>query len=248
MRNIIGEPFTEIDEVESTNNYAMALAQQGFDKHGAAWFAHTQTGGKGQRGKQWHSASGQNIILSVLLNMKWLPVSRQFYLSIAIALAVRDFFFNYTKKNITIKWPNDIYYNDRKAAGILIENIIRGNEWQWAIAGIGANINQIYFDDDLPNPVSLKQITVENYDVVALAKELCKKMQQRFAQLQNGEENILLNDYNNGLYKKGEKVKLKIGDEVFECFIKKVNEAGQLIVEGYEKNILNFGEAEWLIK
>jgi BirA family transcriptional regulator, biotin operon repressor / biotin---[acetyl-CoA-carboxylase] ligase len=247
LSHIIGQPFTELPETESTNNYAMALAQKGLATHGSAWFAHHQTAGKGQRGRQWNSMPKQNIILSVLLDMKWLPVSEQFYLSAAIALAANDLFAKYAGENTTIKWPNDIYWNDRKAAGILIENIIRGNSWQWAIAGIGININQTAFDKTLKNPVSLKQITGKAFDVIVLAKELCENIQQHFSQLQNGNKIEVLKAYNNVLYKKNEEVKLKKDNAIFSYVIKNVNASGQLIVEGVAKNSFDFGEVKFVI-
>jgi BirA family biotin operon repressor/biotin-[acetyl-CoA-carboxylase] ligase len=247
LSHIIGQPFTEITETESTNNYAMALAQNGLATHGAAYFAHHQTAGKGQRGKQWNSMPKQNIIISVLLDMRWLPVSEQFYLSAAIALAAYNFFSKYAGENTAIKWPNDIYWNDRKAAGILIENIIRGNSWQWAVAGIGININQTTFDEGLKNPVSLKQITGKDFDVMVLAKQLCNNLQQQFSQLQNGNKEVVLKMYNDVLFKKNEKVKLKKDNAIFFCTVKEVNDRGQLIVEGATKNSFDFGEVEWLI-
>ena len=102
----------------------------------------------------------------------------------------------YAGDETKIKWPNDLYWQDRKAGGILIESIVRSREsgvgsWEWAIIGIGININQTTFPDDLPNPVSLKQITGKNFDPVELAKELCGLLDKRFTELiENGFENI----------------------------------------------------------
>ena len=246
FNNRIGEPFTEIIEVDSTNNYAMALARKGLASHGAAWFAHYQTAGKGQHNKQWKSSSKQNIILSVLLDMKWLPVSKQFGLSATIALGAYDFFTKYAGEKVTIKWPNDIYWNDRKAAGILIENVIRGDEWQYAVAGIGININQTEFDNDLFNPVSLKQITDNDYDVIALSKELCNCLEKRFLQFKNNSVNIL-SLYNKALYKRYKTIQLRKGKSLFSCIIREVNVTGQLIVNGASQKEINYGEVEWVL-
>ncbi len=243
----IGNPFIELQAVESTNNYAMQQLQNNMATHGACFFAHTQTAGKGQRLKQWISEAGQNITLSVLLDTTGLSVSQLFEISVVVAVAAHDFFNSYALHATYIKWPNDIYWCDRKAGGILIENIIRGNKWQFGVAGIGLNINQTNFPPQLLNPVSLKQITGKNYDVIVMAKELCNYIQSRYTQLlQNGFKD-LLHYYNAALYKKNETVKLKKEQTVFFCIVKEVNEYGQLITEGTSKESFEFGEVEWLI-
>ena len=243
----IGKPFTELAAVDSTNNYAMAMAQKDAAKHGAAWFAHHQTKGKGSRGKSWNSSVGQNIILSVLLQpgKGFLP-SQSFYLTAAIALAAFDFFKQHAVDNVSIKWPNDIYWRDRKAAGILIENNFRGSQWQWSVAGLGININQTVFDKALPNPVSLKQITGKTYEVVMLAKELCRCLQQRYEQLQTDKQSVLHN-YNEVLYKRNESVRLKKGNIIFNGIIKQANASGLLEVEGGLQPQFTFGEIEWIL-
>lgn len=243
----IGKPFTELKEVNSTNNYAMAMAQKGAAKHGEAWFAHHQTKGKGSRGKSWNSSAGENIILSVLLQPgnDILP-SQSFYLTAAVALAAYDFFRKYAVDDVSVKWTNDVYWRDRKAAGILIENVVRGNHYLWSVVGIGMNINQTVFDEALPNPVSLKQITGKTYNVVALAKELCECLQHRYEQLQKSKESIL-NDYNEVLYKRNEKVKLKKNNIAFTGIIKQVDALGFLEVEDGLQPQFAFGEIEWVL-
>ena len=242
----IGQPFIELITVDSTNNYAMAQIQKGEAQHGWAWFAYSQTAGKGQRGKQWHSVQGQNIILSVALDTNRLPVSGQFYLSAAIALAVHSVFSKYAGSESRVKWPNDIYWNDRKAGGILIENIIRGNKWQWAIAGTGININQTTFGDGVDNAVSLKQITGKDFHVIALAKEICAAMDVWFARLQTNRDAVLL-EYNNILYKRGKTVQLRKGNIVFNATIKEVLPDGRLRVEDAAWDAFEFGEISWMI-
>ena len=244
----IGKPFTELSETESTNNYAMHMAQSGLAWHGAAWFAHHQTKGKGQRGKAWKDEPGQNMSMSVLLDTTVLAVFQPFTLSAAVALATHDFLNQYTYGDATIKWPNDIYWRDRKAAGILIENSIRGNNWQWAVVGIGININQVKFDPLLPNPVSLKQITGKNYNVVELAKELCGFIQLRYKKLvEKGMDEILAN-YNAVLYKKNASVHLKKQGHSFHCTIKEVDAYGRLFVDNAMQPFFEFGDVEWILK
>lgn len=242
---IIGYPFTQLIRVDSTNNYAMTMAKAGTAAHGHAWFAHEQTAGKGQRGKVWTSEPGQNIALSVLLDTSSLAVSAQFHLSMAVSLAVHDFYSHYALDDTKIKWPNDIYWRDRKAGGILIENLIHGNIWQWAVAGIGINVNQTAFDPAVRNPVSLKQITGKSFDAAALAQELCSFLEQRFAQLHDNETAALLEEYNTHLYKRGATVKLHKENVAFDCIIDHVDEQGTLFLSNSLYPCVRFGEVRW---
>jgi BirA family biotin operon repressor/biotin-[acetyl-CoA-carboxylase] ligase len=244
---IIGEPFTEFSSVDSTNNYAMAFVQNEGGTHGMAWFAHEQTAGKGQRGKAWSMLRGQNIMLSVLLDASWLTVSGQFSLSMAVALGVYDFFAAHAGDETKIKWPNDLYWRDRKAGGILIENQLKGNIWQWAVAGMGININQVTFEG-LQNAVSLKQITGKTFDTLAMARTLCSCLEKRYRQLQNPQQAVtLLEEYNAILFRKGEKVRLKKENQVFECVIDHVDQFGQLHVQHPVFEIFTHGEVQWML-
>ena len=235
-----------LERVDSTNNYAMAMVQKGTAKSGEAVFAMEQSAGKGRRGKTWKSSRGENILLTVIAQMQWLPVQQQFQLSMAVALGCFDFFSKYIKKNIKIKWPNDIFINDRKAGGILIENVIKGNLWQWTVIGIGLNINQANFDTDNLKAISLKQITKENYDVIQLSKELHEVVLKRLVALQSGDSGKMLDEYNENLFCLNQIIKLKKGNIVFETTIKGVSAAGELITKDILERRLGFDEVEWI--
>jgi BirA family biotin operon repressor/biotin-[acetyl-CoA-carboxylase] ligase len=238
-------PFIELIAVDSTNNYAMAEVQKGNVQHGTAWFAYNQTAGKGQRGRQWHAMPGQNIILSVALDTSALTVSAQFFLLAAVAMAGHDIFSKYAGSETSVKWVNDIYWGDRKAGGVLIENVIRGNKWQWAIAGMGLNINQTTFGDGVANAVSLKQITGKNFDVLTLAKELQGLVNSRFNMLA-AEKEAILDEYNRVLYKKDVIARLRKDNIVFNAVVKEVLHDGRLRVEGASWDSFGFGEIEWI--
>jgi BirA family biotin operon repressor/biotin-[acetyl-CoA-carboxylase] ligase len=247
----IGHPFIQLDEIDSTNNYAFARLQANMAEHGTVIFARKQTAGKGQRGKVWNSEPGANIILSVILDTSFLSTVQQFPLSIAVALAVHDFFSKYAGDESKIKWPNDIYWRDRKAGGILIENSITSQlsgigSWRWAIAGIGININQTLFPKQLTNPVSLKQITGKDFKVEDLAKELCNCLEYRYGQLKKRKTKELLQQYNEHLYKLHQTVRLKKGNAAFNCNIEGVNRHGELLVNGTGKDSFIFGEVKWI--
>lgn len=249
---MLGTPFIELQSVDSTNNYALSQIHANMAQPGTCYFAHEQTSGKGQRGKSWATERGMNIILSIVLKPDFLQPFQQFQLSACIAVGTRQFFNKYDNDLLKIKWSNDIYWQDRKLGGILIENIIRskgpgGGNWDWAVVGIGVNINQANFGVELKNPVSLKQITGESFDQIELAKKLCKSIDDFYKRLMTGEANKILEIYNQHLYKKGEMVKLKKDNRIFSGIIKNVTPTGQLTVQHSVEEQFDFGEIEWMI-
>ncbi len=240
------ESFTILTSVDSTNNYAMGMIRDGVAKHGGAWFSFEQTNGKGRRGKIWEVQSGKNIIVSIAVMPDFLTVYQQFHLSIASSLACVDFLTKYTGYETKIKWPNDIFWNDRKAGGILIENIIKGTTWESAVIGIGININQTEFNlDSVFMPVSLKQITGKEYDIVELARELHKTVMKRYEELQNNGFEKMLIEYNQCLFGLDEKIKLKKDNMVFETTLQGVSPQGKLITVDSSEREFDFDEVEW---
>jgi BirA family transcriptional regulator, biotin operon repressor / biotin---[acetyl-CoA-carboxylase] ligase len=245
--NVIGEPFTELSEVDSSNNYAMAKAQAHLAAHGSTWFAWHQKAGKGQRGKNWNAEPGQNIMMSCIVEPHLLSIDNQFMLSVIVALACHDFFSSYALDETKIKWPNDIYWRDRKAGGILIENILKGREWKFAIIGIGININQTLFPPHLPNPVSLKQITGKAFNVVELAKELCTLLEKRWQQLKTKPHYELLEEYSRNLYKLNKQVRFKKDNALFKAKLTGVSKLGNLLIDTGTETEIAFGSVEWII-
>ena len=224
----------------------MNEARLGQTSDGAAYFALDQYQGKGQRAKTWSSKPGENIILSVVKDCSGFQLNNQFQLSVAVALACFDFFSVYAGDETRIKWPNDIYWRDRKAGGILIENMVKSDRWEKAIIGMGININQTAFDTMEGKPVSLKQITGKTFDPISLAKELCQHLGHRFSMLENEPFDQLLSAYNEQLYKKNEVVPFKRNNIMFQAKVKGVDKNGHLlIVHGMEERI-PFGEITWL--
>ena len=238
--------FRILDKVDSTNNYAMARVHAGLASHGMAWFAHEQTAGKGQRGKKWEMEPGKNIALSLVLQPYHLKASQQFYLSAAMALACFDFFSAYAGDETKIKWPNDLYWRDRKAGGILSETLYHGNQWKYAVVGIGININQVNFDKGLRNPVSLKQITGKDFDTVALSKELYALLMKKAEELNSTSFEKTIKEYNQHLYRLNERVKLKKENLVIETMVKGVSPQGSLVTLDSIERQFGFGEVEWI--
>ena len=180
---LLGEPLIELTTIPSTNIYAMDQIQQGLAISGSCYTADFQTNGKGQHGRSWESEKGQNLLSSYVLELKqlktgkiWTP-AHQIGFSAAIALGARAFFAAFAGEETRIKKPNDIYFRDRKAGGILIENLVRGKDWTWTVIGIGMNINQASFSSAsanhiAANPISLQEITNQNWDLKKMQKHL----------------------------------------------------------------------------
>ena len=240
-----GSFFTILDTVDSTNNYAMARVDDGFAKHGMTWFANEQTAGKGQRGKDWASEKGKNIAMSLVLSPEQLKLTSQFHLSAAVALVCFEFLSGYIDDETKIKWPNDLFWRDRKAAGILIENKFQGKTWKWAVVGIGININQAVFDKSLANAVSLKQITGKTFSPVDLAKELHALLIKKLAEQISLAD--ILQQYNQHLYKINELVTLRKSGIKFDTVIKEVSVQGKLVTVDAIEREFDFGEVEWVL-
>ncbi len=243
----VSKKFIILEKVDSTNNYAMAMVQNGLGNSGDAVFALNQTEGKGRRNKVWESVVRQSILLTIIKEMQWLPVLHQFRLSVAVALGCHDFVSRYIKENVKIKWPNDIFVNDRKAGGILIENVIKGNLWQWSIIGIGLNVNQQNFEGQHLQAASLRQLTGQVYDVVELGRKLHKDVLVRITQLQNDGYNEMLGEYNANLFARNKQIKLRKGNIVFETTVQSVSPLGELITKDAIERSFGFDEVEWLL-
>ena len=233
----------ELESVDSTNNYAMARIHAGLATDGLVCLAHHQWAGKGQRGKSWHSEPGQNLNMSLVIEPAPLDLSRQFLFSAAVSLGILDFVSVFEGKNWAIKWPNDIYWNDRKAAGILIESIILGKNWPFAVVGIGMNLNQESFPSEIPNAISLKQITGRDHEPVQFARELVPSIQQRIRLLRENPDQILRN-FNEFLYKKNKPVAVKKGNERFITHLTGVDSMGALLTD---MGSFAHGEAQLII-
>ena len=245
-KNYIGNTVIELDVIDSTNNYAMGLVQKGIAKHGLCVMANEQKFGKGQRNKKWISEPGKNLIFSVVLEPVLLDLEEMFSLSIMSALSVYDLITHFTKSQTSIKYPNDIYWRDRKAGGILIENKFKGTKWQYAVVGVGLNVNQTNFSGDLLNPVSVKQITGADYPIKEVAEKLMYFMELRYEELmQSGKARQLL-AYNKYLFRRAEPVKLKNEDTVFSCVVEGVNANGQIMVSGAPRAAYEYWEIEWI--
>ncbi len=248
---ISGFEIIRLKEVESTNLYVRACLDKGLDlNHGTIVLAEKQILGKGMGDNTWDSEAGKNLNLSILLKPQSLPPEKQFVLNKAIALAVSDFVMTIIPdKEIRIKWPNDIYIEDKKVAGILISNTIKGNTLEDVIVGIGINVNQKNFPQNIPNPVSLRKFSKKKLNLNECLDSLCIFLRRRYEEIILGEIQMINSEYISRLYRLDEIHNFKSGDENFTARIIGVSEYGQLQLRTKYGDSLEFGfkEVEYVI-
>ena len=237
-----------LTEVESTNNYANQLVLSKAAEHGTVVLAQYQNKGKGQQGNSWESEPGKNLLTSIILFPDFLSAAKQFYLSKIASLAIVDFL-KMESKEVSIKWPNDIYIQNKKVAGILIENAIKGKNLSSSIIGIGLNLNQEIFLSDAPNPVSLKLVTSQIYDIEKVAETIFENMFHWYQILKNGGFDVIDSTYFNQLFRANEWAIFAKRGVQFEAKINGIGEFGQLILEERNGSISEymFKEVEFVI-
>lgn len=166
-----------IEETDSTNRW---LTTNGFPTPCVVW-AEYQTAGRGCGTNSWESDRGKNLTFSVLLHPAELPANRQFQISMQVSLALCEALGHHIG-DLSIKWPNDIYWRNGKIAGILIENRLQGSIIRDSIVGIGLNVNQREFRSDAPNPVSLWQICEHETDREQLLLDFLEALKKNLGQ------------------------------------------------------------------
>ena len=195
--------FILLKETESTNTYAAKVAEM--LPSGTVIYTNNQLMGRGQRGNFWESAPGENLTFSYLLKDTGIKPHRQFFISEAVSLALVHALEEMAPDllgRFTIKWPNDIYYGDKKICGILIEHVLLGENIKHSVIGVGVNVNQEEFLSDAPNPISLKQITKMQYNVEDALKLVCSQIESHcnFAEMTDADFDNLHSEYLGNLY------------------------------------------------
>jgi BirA family biotin operon repressor/biotin-[acetyl-CoA-carboxylase] ligase len=168
--------YIKVSQTASTNTYLSRLAAT--LPGGTVIYTPSQTAGRGQKGNSWESEDGKNLTFSHLLKRPPVKARDQFYLSEAAALAVVEALTAEAGDGFAVKWPNDVYWQDKKVCGMLLENSLDGSDIATCIVGIGINVNQERFLSDAPNPVSLINITGHEHDLMALLKRVCSRIEQ----------------------------------------------------------------------
>lgn len=238
----LGKQLVFVPECHSTNTLGLQLGQNQSTVEGTIIITNNQTAGRGQRGNSWESAPVMNLTFSVILKPGFLAVRDQFYLTIVVSLAVRDFLLkNIMNVPIAIKWPNDILVYQKKICGILIENLIQGAAFTITVAGIGLNINQTQFQT--PAAISIKSITGKEKPIEAALHELLECLEKRYLQLRHQQYAQLKEEYLSNLFWKNEYRKFSAHEMTFEGSIKNVDENGRLVIETKE-GLSSFGIKE----
>lgn len=178
------------DSLESTNKYCEVLDLAEVEDFTCYW-ALEQTAGIGQRGNHWHSAPGQNLTFSLVLHPAFLPAARQFCLTQALSLGIKDFIESIVSIDpivtiASIKWPNDIYVDGHKICGTLVSTRLQGNAIASAVCGIGLNVNEREFPSWVPHPTSLGLLTRQNYALEPLLRQLLACIKKRYNDLKTG--------------------------------------------------------------
>lgn len=242
-----------LQECGSTNTELKNIIRSGrFLPSGATVRAVTQTAGRGQRGNTWEAQPGKNLTFSTLLRPGGLLPAHHFIVSQAIAIAIATFLEKIIEglptDKITIKWPNDIYYGDRKIAGILIENALdHKGRIIHTIAGIGININQTTFSPSIPNPISLRNITDIEFDLDALMPPLARSIADIVntiapAILAQGSAPHISQHYHNHLWRRDgfHNWRDTASGTIFSAAIHQIMPSGQLILRLPDENTIGY--------
>jgi BirA family biotin operon repressor/biotin-[acetyl-CoA-carboxylase] ligase len=228
----VGQNLVTIKEVDSTNNFLKTLLSNSKPlPEGTVIMAESQYAGRGQQQNKWHSEPGKNLTFSILLNPGFLPVISQFDLNRVVSLGVFDALQPYLGDKLKIKWPNDIYYDNHKLGGILIETHVQGDRIKNAIIGIGLNINQESFLPGAANAISLKQILHKDYDLRAILSEICGHIEAYYLNLKAGKFLFVRNTYLSRLYWLNQLQRFRSNDIVFEGIVRNVKDEGLLVVD-----------------
>lgn len=217
-----------LETVDSTNNYLRKHHSE--EQNFTVVETEFQTAGRGQGTNTWSSEQGQNLLFSILIHPNRIPVAKQFLLSEFGALAIKEGLKGLVKDNITLKWPNDIYWNDLKLSGTLIETSLTGNCIKNCIFGIGLNINQTEFDSEIPNPVSLRQIVGRKVDKVQVLNSIIRAFRELYPLIEEGNYAELSTRYHEALYRASGFHSFKDKEGVFEATILEVEDDGHLVL------------------
>jgi BirA family biotin operon repressor/biotin-[acetyl-CoA-carboxylase] ligase len=244
----VGQNLIKLTSVDSTNSFLKRMVSNSEPlPEGTVIMAENQFEGRGQVNNIWHAEPGKNLTFSIFLLPSFLQPSEQFILNIAISIGIYRALRPFTGEGLSVKWPNDIYYKDSKIGGVLIENIIAGNSIRACIAGIGINVNQEVFHEDLRGrAASLYQILQKNVDLLWLLTEICSQIEAVYLKVRSGNYSNLRNEYLNMLYRFNRKSTYRQNGEPFEGTIIDVSSTGLLIIETSEEiKSYNFKEIEF---
>ena len=235
---MINYKIEHIQEVSSTNTYLKELTKQTQLDEGTVILADFQTSGKGRGSSRWVSDRSENLTFSVLLKPD-IKAFCHFSLVEFVSLSIVDMLKLYGIHS-KIKWPNDIYIEDRKIAGILIENVLVESTIHSSIVGIGLNINQEIFPDDIPNPVSMRLILKKPVTRDEVFTKLLEQFRNRYDQLKLGNFDLLHNEYCNYTYCLGQKIRYNKSGKLLKGKLLKISKNGELFIEDIKGELTGY--------
>lgn len=233
---IIGHTIIRIDECGSTQEEMKRMIMEGEKPEGMWVVSAEQKSGKGQQASSWISEPGLNLLATLLLKPKFLSAEKQFFLNMAISLAVRECCEEISGLEGKIKWPNDIFINGKKTAGILIENNFSGSVWNYSFVGIGINVNQVKFEN-LPLATSLKSETQKEYSIDEVLQSLSHFIQKYYLQLRKAHYNFMEQAYTLSLYNYQHTATYSKNGQLFEGEIVGVDKSGRLLIQSNGKEL-----------
>lgn len=238
----LGKDVRFLPECHSTNDKAMELIRLGSAAEGTIVITDHQTKGKGQRGNTWEAQAGKNLTFSLILKPGFLDVSEQFYLNMVVSNGLLRFFSDYIP-DLKVKWPNDLVVPQLgKMGGILIENIVGQQGWEYSIVGIGLNINQQSFG--VTKATSLSSLTGSEFRLEELFKLIISHLEQAYLSLKKGRKSELKRDYLRHLFLLEEWNEFSKNELHFVGKIRGVTETGKLQIEMENGDLEEFGLKE----
>lgn len=223
-------PLIRLPETDSTIHYLSALCERDNVKEFTTVVCDYQTSGRGQQGSSWESEGGKNLMFSFVLYPEFLEARKQFLLSQLISLSIKEELDEFAE-GFSVKWPNDIYWKDKKICGTLIENDLISSRIERSIAGIGININQETFHSSAPNPVSLTQITGNRYELLPILANIMKRCMRYYELLRQGDTAYIMERYEQSLFRKEGMHPYSDKDGEFSARMVRVKPEGILVLE-----------------
>ncbi len=245
----VGQNLIKLPAVDSTNNFLKSLVSNSEPlPEGTVIMADDQFAGRGQQNNIWKVEPGKNLTFSVLLKPTFLHLDHQFLLNMCVSIAINNVLARILGKETAIKWPNDIYFQNKKMGGVLIENTIVGSTIKNAVIGIGINVNQQHFEAELAvNATSVFQILQKDVNLISLMAEICSELESLYLQLRTGKDNKLRQNYVDKLYQVNKVALYRKDGEVFEGIIRGVSDVGLLQLDRKgEQCEFNFKEISFL--
>jgi BirA family biotin operon repressor/biotin-[acetyl-CoA-carboxylase] ligase len=240
--HFVGKNVIYLPECHSTNDYLLDLAKKRNLIEGTLVITDRQTAGKGQRGNSWESEEGKNITVSWIVKPDFLLPSEQFLLTIITALSIRAELQRLKIDKVNLKWPNDVYVQDFKIAGILAESSLRSNSIEYTVLGLGLNVNQSSFQNEAAT--SVIQHTQLETDRYSILESILLEFEIRYDQLANNKNSEIIHEYHECLRWKGRKHLFSTDDLSFEGVIKGIDPSGRLLVQTEDGLIKSFNNKE----